>query len=161
MAKMGRPTLRTPEIVQAILDGLSRGQTLTSLCEQDGMPSPSAFRAWAREDAQLSADFARARDAGFDAIADDTLRIADSPVEGVREKLEMVKGADGQMHLVVTERTREDMLGHRKLQIETRLKLLAKWDPRRYGDKVEVKGTMTLEQLVVGSGTKDKGEGNE
>ena len=26
------------------------------------------------------------------------------------------------------------MLGHRKLQVETRLKLLAKWDPKRYGD---------------------------
>jgi hypothetical protein len=31
---------------------------------------------------------------------------------------------------------RSDMLGHRKLQVETRLKLLAKWDPKRYGDMV-------------------------
>ena len=29
-----------------------------------------------------------------------------------------------------------DMLGHRKLQIETRLKLLAKFNPKKYGDKV-------------------------
>jgi hypothetical protein len=28
------------------------------------------------------------------------------------------------------------MLGHRKLQIETRLKMLAKFNPKRYGDKV-------------------------
>ena len=34
----------------------------------------------------------------------------------------------------------EDMLGHRKLQIETRLKLLAKWNPQKYGDKVQVGG---------------------
>jgi hypothetical protein len=32
------------------------------------------------------------------------------------------------------------MLGHRKLQIETRLKLLAKWDPKRYGDKLSLSG---------------------
>lgn len=152
MSKMGRPTLRTPEVVAAILEGLSNGQTLTSLCACEGMPSPSAFRSWAREDAQLSADFARAREAGFDAIAEEALEIANTPMEGVKEKLEMVKQLDGTFQLAVTERTREDMLGHRKLQIETRLKLLAKWDPRRYGEKVEVNGTMTLEQLVAGAG---------
>jgi hypothetical protein len=31
--------------------------------------------------------------------------------------------------------TRQDMLGHRKLLIETRLKLLAKWNPKKYGDR--------------------------
>jgi hypothetical protein len=36
--------------------------------------------------------------------------------------------------------TVEDMLGHRKLQIETRLKLLAVWDPKRYGNKVQLGG---------------------
>jgi len=40
--------------------------------------------------------------------------------------------------LVTTEVKQEDMLGHRKLQVETRLKLLACWDPRRYGAKVAV-----------------------
>jgi len=34
----------------------------------------------------------------------------------------------------------EDMLGHRKLQIETRLKLLAKWNPKKYGERVQVAG---------------------
>ena len=36
--------------------------------------------------------------------------------------------------------TEEDMLGHRKLQIETRLKLLACWNPSKYGNKVAVGG---------------------
>jgi len=36
--------------------------------------------------------------------------------------------------------TTEDMLGHRKLQIETRLKLLAKWNPKKYGDRVTMAG---------------------
>ena len=73
--------------------------------------------------------YARARDEGFDQIAAQALIIADTQHEGeiVTEK------PDG-----TVERRREDMLGHRKLQIETRLKLLAKWDPRRYGDKLQV-----------------------
>jgi hypothetical protein len=28
------------------------------------------------------------------------------------------------------------MIEHRKLRIETRLKLLAKWNPKKYGDKL-------------------------
>ena len=32
------------------------------------------------------------------------------------------------------------MLGHRKLQIETRLKLLAKWNPKKYGDRTTLAG---------------------
>ena len=39
-----------------------------------------------------------------------------------------------------TEVRRGDMLGHRKLQIETRLKLLAKWDPKRYGGRTVLAG---------------------
>jgi hypothetical protein len=32
------------------------------------------------------------------------------------------------------------MLGHRKLQIETRLKLLACWDPKKYGNRTTLAG---------------------
>ena len=28
------------------------------------------------------------------------------------------------------------MLGHRKLRIDTRLKLLAKWNPKKWGDRM-------------------------
>ncbi|MNU09652.1 hypothetical protein D3C72_2563420 [compost metagenome] len=33
------------------------------------------------------------------------------------------------------------MLGHRRLQVETRLKLLAKWHPKKYGEKVTAEHT--------------------
>lgn len=33
---------------------------------------------------------------------------------------------------------RADMIEHRKLRIETRLKLLAKWNPKKYGDKLDL-----------------------
>jgi hypothetical protein len=36
--------------------------------------------------------------------------------------------------------TEEDLTQHRRLQIETRLKLLAKWNPRKYGDKTVLAG---------------------
>lgn len=47
----------------------------------------------------------------------------------------------------------EDMLGHRRLQIESRLKLLAKWDPKRYGEKSEQSGNQERSgQSVPGGG---------
>lgn len=57
------------------------------------------------------------------------------------------------------EMRREDMLGHRKLQIETRLKIAAKLCPAKFGDKVAliggsdtdapIKGTVRIVEEVV------------
>lgn len=89
----------------------------------------------------------------MDNVAQETMDIADTPLEGVIDKLEMVTIANPDdpdapptTELQVVERRREDMLGHRKLQVETRLKLLRCWDAGRYGDKLEVdnKGELTL-----------------
>lgn len=93
------------------------------------------------------AAIARSREEGEDWLAAECLQIADTQSPGVIEKHERDK--DG--NLVLTERRTEDMLHHRKLQIETRLKLLAKWNPKKYGDQVNVTGHVTLEQLVSGS----------
>jgi hypothetical protein len=87
-------------------------------------------------DEALSASIARARDIGYDAIAEECLQIADSIHIGTRRVYS--SGADdGEDSMTVTE---EDMLGHRKLQIETRLKLLAKFHPTKYGDKIGLHG---------------------
>lgn len=123
---MGRPSKRTPEIIERVIAGLRKGTPLTVICEPDDMPCDDSIRIWAESDEGLSRDIARARLAGHDRIAWETLTIADTPVEGIVEKT----GKDG------VEVTRADMLGHRKLQVETRLKLLAKWDPKRYGDRI-------------------------
>lgn len=115
--------------IAAVIDGLRKGTPLTVICSAEGMPCDRTIRDWADADEALSSAIARARDAGFDAIAMEALRIADTPVEGV----EITEGEDG------TKTKRADMLGHRKLQVETRLKLLAKWDPKRYGDATLLK----------------------
>jgi hypothetical protein len=90
------------------------------------MPAWTAIYSWAAQDKTLSERIAHAREQGYDAIAEDLLQIADTPIMGETE----TSSANG---LTIT---RQDMLGHRKLRIETRLKLLAKWNPKKYGDKV-------------------------
>jgi hypothetical protein len=119
----GRPTIRTPEIVEDVIARVSRGEPLASVCRTEGYPAAVTWYDWMKADADLSERFARAREAGFDAIARDALDIADD--EPGTTPQGTVDGAE---------------VMHRKLRIETRLKLLAKWDPKRYGDKLELAG---------------------
>lgn len=142
-AKGGRASIRTKAIDDSILEQIGQGVPLAQICRQEGMPSLRTVYDWLEDDAALSARFARARKAGYDAIAVEALRIADTPCEGVMEKYEQVPipdpdDPDGEpiTEFRITERRVEDMLGHRKLQVDTRLKLLAKWDPGRYGERL-------------------------
>lgn len=126
----GRSSTKTPEICAEILERIANGETLSEICREERMPGRVTVYDWQSKDPDFSEQFARARLIGFDAIAEETKVISDTPVEGIIEKTD----ATGKTI------TREDMLGHRRLQVETRLKLLAKWDPKRYGDRQVVAG---------------------
>ena len=127
---MGRPSVRTAEIENAMLEWVAEGRTLRDFCRQENTPAWRTIYDWLDSDAEFSARFARARSLGHDAIAEEALEIANTPMEGTIT----TEDEDG------TSVRREDMLGHRKLQVETRLKLLAKWSPKKYGDKLELAG---------------------
>jgi hypothetical protein len=134
--KTGRPSKYTPEIAQEILDRISRGEPLLQICRDDRMPERRTVYDWLDRIDGLSAQFTRARDAGCDAMAEEALIIANTPLTG--QKKVFSSGAEGDKDSMTV--TEEDMLGHRKLQIETRLKLLACWNPKKYGTKVQMGG---------------------
>lgn len=75
--------------------------------------------------------YARAREVGLDELAEEALEIADTPQEG--EETE----DDGEKVKV----KRGDMLGHRKLQVDTRKWLLSKLAPKKYGEKTSMELT--------------------
>lgn len=145
-------TIRTAQIENDVIDRLTSGEPLAAILRTAGMPKPSTWYDWCAADEALSGRVARAREHGAASIAADCLRIADTQEDAVEEKWEPVEVADPaapggkRVELVLVERKRSDALGHRKLQIETRLKLLRCWDPKNYGDKLEVesKGTMAV-----------------
>ena len=58
--------------------------------------------------------------------------IADTPIEG--EKTKTIDGPDGKK----TEVTTGDMIDHRKLQVDARKWALARMNPKKYGDKVDL-----------------------
>ena len=124
-----RPTKKTPEVIQRLLDGIADGVTLRALCREDGMPNWRTVYDWIEADEQLAAQVARARELGFDAIAEDVFDIAD----GTRAISEHVQLS--------------------KMRIDTRLKLLACWNPKKYGSKATVDvGNKEGETLKVDNG---------
>ena len=127
-----RPSDYLPEIHSWI----EEGKTLRSYCRQEGKPSYGTVYDWLEEDSAQTSRYARARDIGEAVIAQECLEIADNTQVG---EIITIK-ADG------IETKRADMLEHRKLRIDTRLKLLAKWNPKKYGDKqaIEHSGEVTI-----------------
>lgn len=124
-AKMGRPTKRNDGVIKAILEGLGNGTPLTVICREQGI-TDTLVRQWSEKDAALSYGIASARRLGFDAIASEALRIADD-----RDN-DTITDDDG------NQTCNKEWIARSKLRVETRLKLLAKWDPKRYGDKPEI-----------------------
>jgi len=123
----GRPTIRTEAMVDEIIRRLAEGEFLAAICRDEGMPHPSTFRRWADEDDELSRRFARAREDGEEAILAETLAIADDASgDFVPSKKGPVFDAEH--------------VQRSKLRIETRIKALAKFNPKRWGDKVEHTG---------------------
>lgn len=136
----GRPSRYTEDIADRICEEISGGRSLLAICGEAGMPKPATVFRWlANERYSTFRDmYARAREAQADALFDEILEIADTPLIGER-----VKSDDGR-----TEVTREDMLGHRKLQVDTRKWVAAKLAPRKYGDRLELDHRGQLPPLV-------------
>ena len=142
---MGRPSSFTQEKADAICERLIEGESLRSICRDDDMPHPVTVFRWLDANESFRNQYARARSSQAERMAEEILQIADTPVDGER-----IEESDDGMKVV-----REDMLGHRRLQVDTRKWLMSKLAPKKYGDKVEVEntGTMTvvnkIERTVV------------
>lgn len=126
---MGRPSDFTPEIADAICERLSKGEPLAHICRDETMPAVRTVSDWKKAHADFSADFARAREEGFDAIAAECLDIADD----VSRDDKWIGTESGDERVVPD----TEWISRSKLRVETRLKLLAKWDPKRYGEKLQ------------------------
>jgi len=120
----------TQALAEDICRWVASGETLYQWCRDHDISHQNVYN-WLEAHPDFAASYARAREIGQDVIAEQTLHIANTPILGQTEKI----NADGGVEI-----TKADMLGHRKLQIETRLKLLAKWNPKKYGDRVELNG---------------------
>lgn len=115
----------TPELADEICERLAEGEPLRAICRDMHMPSWRAVYDWIKKDTEFASRIAHARELGFDAIAEQCLDIADD------ERHDWVNTRKGVI-------TNDVAIGRAKLQIHTRLQLLSKWNPKKYGDKQDI-----------------------
>jgi hypothetical protein len=109
--------------------------SLREVCRQDEMPALSSVMLWLSKEEWFSEQYARAKAAGVEALAEEMLDIADNASNDWMER----NDKDGEntgwaFNGEAAQRSR--------IRIDTRKWLLSKLAPKKYGDKVEqtVKG---------------------
>ncbi|MFT8365828.1 MAG: hypothetical protein ABF623_08185 [Gluconobacter cerinus] len=133
-----RHRLYTPEIAEEILERLSDGESLASICGREGMPSRGAVNHWVINDHEgFASRYACAREAGLMVMADDILNISD---DGQNDTY---KDADG------NEKTNQDVVQRSRLRVDSRKWLLSNLLPKQYGDRVAgaPSGEVNLNQI--------------
>jgi len=108
--KRGRPSKYSPELADEICTLLCEGNTMKSICALPHMPDIATIWRWEQENGEFCKLSARAREAGTHVIADQCIEIADDPILDPADK---------------------------RVRIDTRLRLIGKWNSKKYGDKIE------------------------
>jgi hypothetical protein len=132
--RKGPPTVWTQAIEDHLVLQLANGIPLRVICREPGMPEFHTVYAWMERDPAFNRRIAHAREIGWESIAQECLEIAHD------ERHDWKLTLRGPVH-------DETHVQRAKLQIETRLKLLAKWFPKKYGDKLEVSGGLIFTPL--------------
>lgn len=126
--KRASPVKYSDEVAHAICEQLAKGVPLKRICDQEGMPSYSCVKAWEIDREDFKALSMRAREIGCHAIADELIDIADDG----RNDWMLTAGEDGGTGY----RLNGEHIQRSRLRIETRMRLLGKWLPKVYGDKM-------------------------
>lgn len=99
---------------------ITEGKSLRSICLAEDMPSAETIRVWLIEDGDFSAQYARAREQQADFYADEIIDIAD-------------EAKDANLA---------------RLQIDARKWKASKLQPKKYGDKIDLNHSGSIENLT-------------
>lgn len=72
---------------QAIVDRLSEGESLSSICRDKGMPSWGAVHNWMNDDAEFDGQVTRAREIGYQKRAEDAVIAAKCAEDAAKGRL--------------------------------------------------------------------------
>lgn len=110
---MARPSEFSQEIANAICERLVGGESLRKITDDDAMPCASTVFKWLRENDEFSQQYAHAREAQADTLADEIVGIS-----------------DGETNEADPQRDR--------LRVDARKWVAAKLKPKKYGEKIDV-----------------------
>ncbi len=109
----GRPTTYNQKLAATICEQIVLGNSLRTICAQEGMPHISTIFEWKAKHKEFSEQYAMAKEEQADTLADDMEDIArDTTIDVARARL----------------------------IIDTRKWSASKLKPKKYGDKLELSG---------------------
>lgn len=104
----GRPSLYSEELAAHICSEIAEGRSLRAICRDDGMPHMASVFRWLKSEEGFSEQYAHAREAQADSLADEIVDIADNEEDAAKARV----------------------------RVDARKWVASKLKPKRYGDKV-------------------------
>jgi hypothetical protein len=123
----GRPSDYSDAIADEICEKLSKGASLLTICDDEGMPHPRTVYRWLANDKNedFRHKYAHAREAQADRYAYEIIQIADDG----RNDTQLDE--DGNL------RVDHDHIARSRLRVDARKWYASKLAPKKYGDKLQ------------------------
>jgi hypothetical protein len=119
----------TKKLADEICERLTLGESLKKICRDEHIPPETTVRRWVLANIEgFSEQYAQARASGYELLAEEILEISDQPV-GTTD----IGGTD------------TGAVQKQRLQVDTRKWLLSKMLPKKFGDKLEIDQTLTID----------------
>ena len=122
---------------EAICVRLIEGESLREICEDPDLPSQRTVYRWLAAEPTFWQLYARAREAQMDRWSDEIVEIADDASNDYIERT----GKDGEVERVLD----PEAVQRSKLRIDTRKWVMSKLAAKRYGDKVDLNVSGSVE----------------
>lgn len=144
---MGRPSDFHPETAALICERLVEGQSLRTICLAEDMPSVASVFRWLGAQETFREQYAHAREAQADTLADEMLDIAD---DGSNDWMARPENKGGGWE------ENGEAIGRSRLRLDTRKWIAAKLKPKKYGEKIETTHRGDAAAPIVISSTDSK-----
>lgn len=116
---VGRPSEYSETRAETICTELAKGRSLSSICNDEGMPEMCTVYTWLRKFPEFQNRYARARQDAADTLADEILRISDE-LEHATDPIQIQAA---------------------RLRVESRRWIASRLKPQTWGDKVQAEIT--------------------
>lgn len=134
---LGRPSIYSQELADAICDRLADGKSLRAICLSEDMPSARAVHKWLETKPDFVQQYARAREAQADCLAEEIIDISDEQVTMIkRSKHNGGDDKDGEQEVVFD----PTAVARNRLRVDARKWYASKLAPKKYGDRMAIGG---------------------
>lgn len=155
MADVGRPSDYSAEIAAAICVRIMDGQSIREIARAEDMPAASTIFLWLSKHPEFSEQYARAKEAQADRLAEEILEISD---DGTNDWMSRNGGDDNPSWSVNGEHIQRS-----RLRVDSRKWLMSKLAPKKYGDKLALAGDAEnpvrieeIRRVIVRAGDTDR-----